>query len=86
MKKEEGKIAMGTQPYKLLIGGTWRAGDAESIGVLDKFSLEPFASVTGASREQIAQMVDAAHAAFRQDAPVAYERTPVATATTGEAG
>jgi succinate-semialdehyde dehydrogenase/glutarate-semialdehyde dehydrogenase len=65
---------MVTDPYKLLIGGTWRAGDAEPIGVLDKFTLEPFASVTGASHGQITQMVDVAHNAFRQGAPVAYER------------
>lgn len=65
---------MDTDPYKLLIGGTWRAGDADPIEVLDKFTLEPFASVTSASREQITEMVDVAHSAYRQGAPVAYER------------
>ncbi len=41
---------------------------------MDKFRLEPGAQVTTADREQVAQAVAAAHAAFRRGAPGPFDR------------
>ena len=60
--------------YPLLINGQWVAGEGGPITVLDKYRLVPFASVNAASHAQAMQMIDAAHAAFRRGAPVAYDR------------
>jgi succinate-semialdehyde dehydrogenase/glutarate-semialdehyde dehydrogenase len=60
--------------YDLLIDGKWERGQAEDIAVIDKYRLEPFLPVSGASQAQIAEMVDSAHRAFRSGAPNAYER------------
>ncbi len=63
--------------FSLLIDGEWTQGDGDIIEVQDKYRLQPFASVTGASPAQVTRMIDAAAAAFRQGAPVAYERGAV---------
>jgi acyl-CoA reductase-like NAD-dependent aldehyde dehydrogenase len=60
--------------YPLLIGGRWVPGEGDRFTVLDKYRLTPFATVTGASPRQATEMVEAAHAAYRGGAPVAYER------------
>ena len=60
--------------FALLIDGQWTAGEGERLEVLDKYRLQPFATVATASEAQVTQMVDAAEAAFRRGAPVAYER------------
>jgi succinate-semialdehyde dehydrogenase/glutarate-semialdehyde dehydrogenase len=60
--------------YDLLVAGKWVPGAAADIPVIDKYLLKPFATVSGASAEQITAMVDSAHRAFRAGAPVAYER------------
>jgi acyl-CoA reductase-like NAD-dependent aldehyde dehydrogenase len=58
----------------LLIDGQWVAGEGETIAVLDKYRLTPFATLNAASPAQAAQIIDRAHAAFRRGAPTAYER------------
>lgn len=63
--------------FALLIDGEWTQGEGGTIEVLDKYRLRPFASVTGASAAQVTRMVDAAAAAFRRGAPVAFERGAV---------
>jgi succinate-semialdehyde dehydrogenase/glutarate-semialdehyde dehydrogenase len=65
-------MAVTNQP--LLSDGQWIAGKGGTVPVMDKFRLEPSAHVTTADREQVAQAVAAAHAAFRRGAPVPYER------------
>lgn len=60
--------------YPLLIAGRWSAGEGDRFEVLDKYSLKPFAALAAASPRQSAQMIEAAHAAYRAGAPVAYER------------
>jgi len=60
--------------HPLLIGGAWHRGRGREIVVLDKFALTPRAVATGASPDQIAAILDSAHAAFRAGAPVAWER------------
>lgn len=60
--------------YQLLLDGQWIAGSGDPVTVLDKYSLSPFATLLTATAAQATQMVDAAHAAFRRGAPVAYER------------
>jgi succinate-semialdehyde dehydrogenase/glutarate-semialdehyde dehydrogenase len=59
---------------KLLIGGQWVAGEGETIAVLDKYRLAPFATVDAASQAQAAKMIDCAHAAFKGGAPSGYDR------------
>ncbi|ESR26871.1 putative aldehyde dehydrogenase [Lutibaculum baratangense AMV1] len=63
--------------YQLLLDGAWWDGEGETVEVLDKYRLEPFATVRSASHAQVTAMVDAACAAFRRGAPVAYERGAV---------
>lgn len=63
--------------YGLLLNGQWIAGESSRIEVRDKYRLHAFACVTAASAAQVRSAVDAAHAAFRSGAPVAYERGQV---------
>jgi len=65
-------MAVTNQP--LLSDGQWIAGKGGTVPVMDKFRLEPGAHVTTADREQVAQAVAAAHAAFRRGAPGPFER------------
>ena len=60
--------------YRILVDGQWVAGKGEVRPVIDKFRLRPGAHVTTADDAQVAQAVDAAHAAFRRGAPGPYER------------
>ena len=60
--------------YGLLIDGQWVAGAGPRVSVLDKYKLQPCATITTADAAQVRQTVDVAHAAFRAGAPVAYER------------
>ncbi|MFZ9551891.1 MAG: aldehyde dehydrogenase, partial [Hylemonella sp.] len=57
--------------YGLLIDGQWVMGAGPRVNVLDKFRLQPCASLTLADASQIRQAVDSAQAAFRAGAPVA---------------
>lgn len=66
-----------TTPHGLLIDGEWIEGAGPRVAVLDKFSLQPFATLATADAAQVRRAVDAAHAAFRRGAPVAYERGAV---------
>jgi len=65
-------MAVTNQP--LLSDGQWIAGKGGTVAVMDKFRLEPGAHVTTADREQVAQAVAAAHAAFRRGAPGPFDR------------
>ena len=65
-------MAVTNQP--LLSDGQWIAGTGGTVPVMDKFRLEPGAHVTTADREQVAQAVAAAHAAFRRGAPGPFDR------------
>jgi len=58
----------------LLVDGQWIAGKGPRIAVFDKYRLQPGAYVAAADREQAAQAVGIAHAAFRAGAPGPYER------------
>jgi succinate-semialdehyde dehydrogenase/glutarate-semialdehyde dehydrogenase len=58
----------------ILSDGRWIAGKGATLTVMDKFHLAPGAYVTTADREQAAQAVAAAHAAFRRGAPGPFER------------
>ncbi len=60
--------------YGLLIDGQWTAGAGPRVSVLDKYKLQPCATITTADAAQVQGAVDVAHAAFRAGAPVAYER------------
>lgn len=71
---EAGPAPGAPTSWPLLIGGRWEQGEGEPIVVLDKYRLEPFASIHAASPAQLGQMIDDAHAAFRIGAPAAYER------------
>jgi len=63
--------------YRLLVDGAWVEGAGPRVSVRDKYRLQPFAAVTVADAAQVRQAVDAAHAAFRRGAPVAFERGAV---------
>ncbi|WP_248304603.1 aldehyde dehydrogenase family protein [Breoghania sp. L-A4] len=63
-----------TNAYPLLIGGTWTQGDGAPFDVLDKYSLQPFATIASASAAQVARTIDVADAAFRAGAPSPYDR------------
>lgn len=63
-----------SETCNLLLDGEWVKGAAETVTVLDKYSQEPIAVAPSASDDQIAVMIDAAHAAFKQGAPDNYER------------
>ncbi len=71
---EAGRMAGTPKSWPMLIDGKWEQGEGAPIAVLDKYRLEPFASVNAASPAQIARAVDAAQAAFRKGAPTAYDR------------
>lgn len=58
----------------LLIGGQWEDGVGDSFDVLDKFTLEPVATLRSADGDQITRMIDAAQSAFAKGAPSAHER------------
>ena len=58
----------------LLSDGQWIVGKGGTVPVMDKFRLEPGAHLTTADREQVAQAVTAAHAAFRRGAPGPFDR------------
>lgn len=58
----------------LLLNGEWVAGEGPRVDVRDKYRLDTYAVVTTADADQVHQAVDAAHAAFRRGAPVAFER------------
>ncbi len=60
--------------YGLLVDGQWIEGAGPRVSVRDKFRLQPCATITTADAAQVRHAVDVAHAAFRQGAPVAYER------------
>ena len=60
--------------YGLLINGEWVRGAGPVLTVLDKYRLSPCAKLTTPDDGQLLMTVDAAHAAFRAGAPVAYER------------
>jgi acyl-CoA reductase-like NAD-dependent aldehyde dehydrogenase len=60
--------------YGLLINGQWTPGIGPRVTVLDKFRLQPCATITTADAAQVQQAVEVAHAAFRAGAPVAYDR------------
>lgn len=63
--------------YGLLIDGQWIAGAGPRVSVVDKYKLQPCATITTADAAQVQRAVDVAHAAFRAGAPVAYERGAV---------
>ena len=58
----------------LLVDGQWIVGKGPQIAVIDKFLLQPGAYVAAADREQVAQAVECAHAAFRAGAPAPHDR------------
>lgn len=58
----------------ILADGQWIAGKGAALAVMDKFHLAPGAYVTTADREQAAQAVASAHAAFRAGAPGPFDR------------
>ncbi len=62
---------------RLLVDGKWVDGEGPAVTVLDKYRLEPAATVTTASRAQVEQALAGAQAAFRAGVPVAYERGAV---------
>jgi acyl-CoA reductase-like NAD-dependent aldehyde dehydrogenase len=69
--------AAQSSTYRLLVDGAWVEGAGPRVSVRDKYHLQPFAAVTVADAAQVRQAVDAAHAAFRRGAPVAFERGAV---------
>ena len=71
---ETGRMPGPPKSWPLLIDGRWVPGDGERIAVLDKYRLEPFASVNAASPAQVLQMIESAHAAFRKGSLPAYDR------------
>ncbi len=56
------------------IAGEWVDGQGAAQVVLDKYTLEPFATLAEAGADQLAQAVDAAQAAFLRGAPAPHER------------
>jgi succinate-semialdehyde dehydrogenase/glutarate-semialdehyde dehydrogenase len=69
--------------YRILVDGQWVAGKGEVRPVVDKYRLRPGAQVTTADAAQVAQAVDAAHAAFRRGAPGPYERGAILERASG---
>jgi len=69
--------AGGHPVWRLLLDGEWVDGTGPRVAVRDKYSLQPFASITTADAGQVRQAVGAAHAAFRRGTPVAFERGAV---------
>lgn len=66
-----------TTAHLLLIDGQWTEGKGPRVDVLDKYRLQPVFTIQLADAAQVRQAVDAAHAAFRRGAPVAFERGAV---------
>ncbi len=60
--------------YGLLVNGQWIAGTGPRVAVRDKYTLQPCATLTTADAAQVRLAVEVAQTAFRQGAPVAYER------------
>jgi succinate-semialdehyde dehydrogenase/glutarate-semialdehyde dehydrogenase len=58
----------------ILVDGQWVAGKGSALAVIDKYRLQPGATVTTADQEQVGLTVASAHAAFRRGAPSAFER------------
>ena len=63
--------------YRLLLDGEWVPGEGPRVAVRDKYRLQTFASIGLADAAQVTRAVDAAQAAFRRGAPVAFERGAV---------
>ncbi|MBD1548814.1 aldehyde dehydrogenase family protein [Roseibium aggregatum] len=63
-----------SETFPLYIDGNWEPGEGEPFTLLNKYTLQPMASISSPSDEQIVKVIDSAHAAFRAGAPVAYER------------
>ncbi|MBX3608850.1 MAG: aldehyde dehydrogenase family protein [Hydrogenophaga sp.] len=57
-----------------LINGQWVDGEGVRVTVRDKYSQQPFATLTQADAAQVQRAVELAHAAFRAGVPSAYER------------
>lgn len=72
LTKPAGNDTLPVQP--LLSDGKWVAGKGDLLVVMDKYRLEPGAHMATADREQAAQAVASAHAAFRRGAPAPFER------------
>jgi len=68
---------MAMTPQPLLAGGTWMPGRGAPIVVMDKYRLAPGAEVSTPDPAQAAEIVAAAHAAFRRGAPGPFERGAV---------
>lgn len=66
-------MAMPDGNYQLL-DGAWVRGEEAEFPVVDKYTLEPVASVAAASQSQAAAMVESAFAALRRGSPPASER------------
>ena len=64
-------------PQDCLIGGAWIAGAGDTVAVMDKYHLRPFATLRTADAAQVDAAVTAAQAAFRRGIPSAYERGAV---------
>ena len=64
-------------PQECFIDGAWTVGAGEEIPVLDKYRLQPFATLKSADALQVRAAIGAAHAAFREGPPSAYERGAV---------
>lgn len=58
----------------LLINGAWVEGAGPRVTVRDKYTLQPFATLSTPDVAQVHEAIAAAHAAFRRGAPIAYER------------
>lgn len=76
-KKSEHSVHHQQEYCRLLLAGEWCDGEGETLRVLDKYTQEPFATVTSASAGQIGRMISAAEKAFLSGAPNAYERGEV---------
>lgn len=63
-------------PTGLLIDGVWLQRD-DTFEVVDKFSGQAIAQVSAASRQDVAEAVRIAHAAFLQGPPPPYDRAQV---------
>jgi len=63
--------------WGLLLDGQWTEGAGPRVSVRDKFRLQPVATLSTADAAQVKRAIDAAQAAFRRGAPVAYERGAV---------
>ena len=55
-----------SKDYELFINGEWIATE-EKMAVLNKYTREPFASISMASEEHVNQAVEAAKSAYKQD-------------------